>query len=115
MQPGNRREDEQRSGLARILLTTSGATSRAHARSTPSAGPAPPASVSPPSVGQLAARRFIRGTSPTTFEPSNPVLRAQVAALIGRTLGFTAAPPAGNPFPDRCDPANPSNCIDDEL
>ena len=66
-------------------------------------------------ITQLAARGFVKGTSPTTFEPSNPVLRAQVAALIGRTLGFTAAPPAGNPFPDRCDPANPSNCIDDEL
>jgi len=66
-------------------------------------------------ISQLAARGFIRGTSPTTFEPGSPVLRSQAAALIGRTLGFTSAPASGNPFPDRCDPANPSNWIDDEL
>ncbi|HEY8597682.1 MAG TPA: DUF4331 family protein, partial [Thermomicrobiales bacterium] len=52
---------------------------------------------------QLASRGFIKGTSPTTFEPGRPVVRAQAAALIGRTAGYTSAPAAGNPFPDRCD------------
>jgi hypothetical protein len=65
-------------------------------------------------VAQLAARGFVRGTSPTTFEPTNPVLRAQAAALVGRTLGYTPQPPGSNPFPDRCD-AQGQACIDDEL
>jgi len=63
---------------------------------------------------QLASRGFIKGTSPATFEPNNPVLRSQAAALVGRTLGFTSSPVSGNTFPDRCD-ANGQNCIDDEL
>lgn len=66
-------------------------------------------------VIQLAARGFIRGTSSTTFAPSSPVLRAQAAALVGRTLDFTSAPSNGNPFPDRCASANSGNCVDDEL
>jgi len=63
---------------------------------------------------QLASRGFIKGTSPSTFEPNNPVLRSQAAALVGRTLGFSSSPVSGNTFPDRCD-ANGQNCIDDEL
>jgi len=90
-------------------------TVRADFAPRPTFSDVPTTSASYEAIGQLAARGFIRGTSPTTFEPSNPVLRSQATALIGRTLGFTAAPPSGNPFPDRCDPANPSNCIDDEL
>jgi CSLREA domain-containing protein len=66
-------------------------------------------------INQLASRGFIRGTSPTTFEPDSPVLRAQSAALIGRSLSYAVGSVASNPFPDRCDPANPANCIDDEL
>lgn len=62
----------------------------------------------------LAARGYIKGTSPTTFEPTSPVLRAQAAALIGRTAGYNPAPASGNPFPDKCD-QNGLNCIDDEL
>ena len=90
-------------------------TVRADFAPRPTFSDVPTTSASYEAIGQLAARGFIRGTSPTTFEPSNPVLRSQATALIGRTLGFTAAPPSGNPFPDRCDPANPSDCIDDEL
>ena len=63
---------------------------------------------------QLASRGFIKGTGPGTFEPNNPVLRSQAAALVGRTLGFSSSPVSGNTFPDRCD-ANGQNCIDDEL
>ncbi len=97
------------------LTLSKNRTVRADFAPRPTFSDVPPASASYEAIGQLAARGFIKGTSPTTFEPGSPVLRAQAAALIGRTLGFTAAPPAGNPFPDRCDPANPSNCIDDEL
>jgi len=97
------------------LTLSKNRTVRADFAPRPTFSDVPTTSASYEAIGQLAARGFIRGTSPTTFEPSNPVLRSQAAALIGRTLGFTAAPPAGNPFPDRCEPTNPSNCIDDEL
>ncbi len=51
-------------------------------------------------IAQLAARKIIRGYDATTFGPNDPVLRAQMAALIARAMGWDADA-ASNPFPDQ--------------
>lgn len=60
-------------------------------------------------IAQLAARGIIKGCDPAAnlFCPNDPTLRAQMAALIVRALGWGGENPA-NPFPDR-------NGVDDEL
>ena len=60
-------------------------------------------------IAQLAARGIIKGCDPATnrFCPTDPTLRAQMAVLIVRALGWGGENPA-NPFPDR-------NGVDDEL
>jgi hypothetical protein len=58
-------------------------------------------------VAQLAARGVIRGYADGTFGPADPVLRAQMAALIVRAMGWGGERPA-NPFTDR-------DGVDDEL
>ena len=51
-------------------------------------------------VGQLAARGVVRGYGDGTFGPADPVLRAQMAALIARAMGWEAEDYATG-FPDR--------------
>ena len=53
-------------------------------------------------LAELAARGIIRGYDSGAVGPDDPILRAQMAALIARTVGYTDQP--GNPFTDRCDP-----------
>jgi hypothetical protein len=69
-------------------------------------------------IEALAARGVIKGcdqtTSPPRFCPTEPTLRAQMAALIVRAMGWSGETP-DNPFSDKCSPANPANCVDDEL
>jgi hypothetical protein len=64
-------------------------------------------------ITQLAARGIIKGYADGSFGPQDAILRAQMAALIGRAMNYGDSP--ANPFTDRCDPANPANCVDDEL
>ena len=60
-------------------------------------------------IAQLAARGIIKGCDQAAnlFCPTDPTLRAQMAALIVRAMGWGDEDPA-NPFPDR-------NGVDDEL
>jgi len=60
-------------------------------------------------IAQLAARGIIKGCDPAAgrFCPTDPTLRAQMAALIVRALGWGGEHPA-NPFTDR-------DGVDDEL
>ena len=71
-------------------------------------------SVASEAITQLAARGIIRGYDPTTFGPNDPTQRAQMAALIARAVGWDTED-HGNPFPDRCDPLAPTNCVDSAL
>jgi hypothetical protein len=65
----------------------------------------------------LADRGVIKGcdqaASPPLFCPTEPTLRAQMAALIARAVGWDAED-HNNTFPDRCLPNN-GGCIDDAL
>ena len=69
-------------------------------------------------IEALAARGVIKGcdqaATPPLFCPLQPTLRAQMAALIVRAMGWGSETPA-NPFSDKCDPIVPANCVDDEL
>ena len=60
-------------------------------------------------IAQLAARGVIKGCDQAAnrFCPTDPTLRAQMAVLIVRALGWGGAP-SSNPFTDR-------NGVDDEL
>jgi hypothetical protein len=58
-------------------------------------------------IGQLAARGVVRGYADGRFGPEDPILRAQMAALIVRAQGWGASAPASS-FPDR-------EGVDDEL
>ncbi len=60
-------------------------------------------------IAQLAARGIIKGCDPAAalFCPTDPTLRAQMAALIVRALGWGGETPT-NPFTDR-------DGVDDEL
>ncbi len=64
----------------------------------------------------LAARGIIKGcdqaVTPPRFCPGDPTVRAQMAALIARTVGWDAEDHQ-NAFPDRCLPSG--GCIDDAL
>jgi len=51
-------------------------------------------------IAQLAARGIIRGYENGDFGPNDTTLRAQMAALIARAMGWDAED-RGNPFPDR--------------
>jgi hypothetical protein len=51
-------------------------------------------------IAQLAARGIIHGYGDGTFGPADPVLRAQMAALIARAMGWDRED-HGNAFPDR--------------
>ncbi|HEY8598633.1 MAG TPA: S-layer homology domain-containing protein [Thermomicrobiales bacterium] len=91
----------------------------------PSAAPAPPPSTGPgPStvhtfpdvpgdaparaaIEELAVRGIIRGYPDGRFGPDDPVLRAQMAALIARAMGWEGEVGA-NPFPDQ-------GSVDEEL
>ena len=64
-------------------------------------------------IAELAARGIVRGYGDGTFGPDDRSLRAQMAALIARAMGYGDNPT--NPFTDRCDPAAPSACVDGEL
>jgi hypothetical protein len=115
------------------------ATPSPSASASPSASPSPAASPNPaPSTipcGQrfgdvpadnpacaaiegLAAQGVIRGcdqeSTPPLFCPGEPTLRAQMAVMIVRAMGWSGETSA-NPFTDKCDPLNPANCVDDEL
>ena len=63
-------------------------------------------------INGLYDRGIIKGypTTPPTFGPTNTSLRAQMAALIGRAMGWSTG--GSNPFTDRC---GPDGCVDDEL
>src|SRR5262245_6409089 len=82
-------------------------------------GAAPPFNDVPPSepaysaINELAARGIIKGCDPAAnlFCPGDPTLRAQMAALIARAMGWDAED-WGNQFADRC---NEAGCIDDDL
>jgi hypothetical protein len=51
-------------------------------------------------ISQLAARGVIRGYQDGRFGPDDTILRAQMAALIARAMGWDAEDHY-NPFPDR--------------
>ena len=51
-------------------------------------------------VDQLAARKIIKGYADGSFGPNDTTLRAQMAALIARAMGWDAED-HGNPFSDR--------------
>ena len=51
-------------------------------------------------ISQLAARGVIKGYADGRFGPQDSTLRAQMAALIARAMGWDAED-HGNPFPDR--------------
>ncbi len=51
-------------------------------------------------ITQLTARTIVRGYNATTFGPNDPILRAQMAALIARAMGWDGDA-ASNPFPDQ--------------
>ncbi|HEY8601416.1 MAG TPA: CAP domain-containing protein [Thermomicrobiales bacterium] len=94
-----------------ILVSAFGAPTGHIAAATPFVDVAPndPAATA---IDQLYARGVIRGypTTPPTFGPADTSRRAQMAALLGRAMGWD---PGGTPtFTDRC---NAGGCIDDEL
>jgi subtilisin family serine protease len=51
-------------------------------------------------IAELAARGIIKGYADGRFGPGDPLLRAQMAALIARAVGWDAED-HGNKFPDR--------------
>lgn len=58
-------------------------------------------------ISQLAARKIVRGYPDGTFRQHDTILRAHMAALIGRAMGWEGED-HGNPFGDR-------GGVDDEL
>ena len=72
----------------------------------------PPSDPAATAIDQLYTRGVIKGyeTTPPTFGPGDRSVRAQMAALIGRAMGWSAG--GANPFTDRC---SNGSCIDDEL
>ena len=66
-------------------------------------------------VRDLTLRGIIRGNGDGTFGSTSVTLRAQMAALVTRSVGWELDS-NGNKFPDQCDPSGSrSNCIDGEL
>jgi hypothetical protein len=83
---------------------------------------APPPSTSPftdvptnypyyQAIVALTNAGIIHGYGNGRFGPDDPIVRAQMAALIARAVGWDQEN-HGNAFPDRC---NTKGCIDDEL
>lgn len=66
----------------------------------PSFGDLPADNPAYEAIGQLAARGIIKGYDTTMFGPDDEVLRAQMAALIARAMGW-GSEGNGNPFPDQ--------------
>ncbi len=94
--------DGQVAGYARSLtLTMDGGHAVvarfARAVEYPDVSPAMPAA---PAIGQLGASGIIRGNEDGMFRPADPVLRAQMAALIARASGWEAES-WGTPFSDQ--------------
>jgi hypothetical protein len=89
-----------------------------------SASPAPtftdvkPSDPAAAAINQLVLQGVIQGYGDGTFGPADPTLRAQMAAMIARAMGWDAED-HGNPFPDQCDPQGPydpnKNCVDPAL
>ncbi len=52
-------------------------------------------------IAQLAARGIIKGYGDGSYGPTDPILRAQMAALIVRALGWDGAAGGPTPFDDR--------------
>lgn len=52
-------------------------------------------------IAQLAARGIIKGYGDGVYGPADPILRAQMAALIVRALGWDGAAGGPTPFADR--------------
>lgn len=52
-------------------------------------------------IAQLAARGIIKGYGDGAYGPADPILRAQMAALIVRALGWDGAAGGPTPFDDR--------------
>jgi len=52
-------------------------------------------------IAQLAARGIIKGYGDGSYGPADPILRAQMAALIVRALGWDGAAGGPTPFDDR--------------
>ena len=67
----------------------------------------PPSDPGYEAISELAARGVIQGYGDGTFGPADISLRAQMAALIVRAMGWSGET-ASNPFPDR-------GPVDDEL
>jgi hypothetical protein len=69
-------------------------------------------------ITQLVLQGVIQGYGDGTFGPDDPTLRAQMAAMIARAMGWDTED-WGNDFPDQCDPEGPydsnANCIDPDL
>ncbi len=65
-------------------------------------------------INELAARGIIKGcdAAANKFCPGDPTLRAQMAALIARSMQWDTED-HGNQFADRCDAAQ--GCIDNDL
>ncbi len=82
--------------------------------SRPRFGDLPPGPPPYEAISQLAARGIVRGYDNGDFGPADQTLRAQMAALIVRAMGWEAEAPA-TPFTDRCLPEDPPNCVDDGL
>ena len=93
--------------FCRGTLTTSWTATNGSAPAPPPApGPGPSFPDVPPShpyyqaITELAAQGIIRGYQDGRFGPNDPTLRAQMAALIARAMGWDAER-WPNPFPDR--------------
>ncbi|MGN6673934.1 MAG: choice-of-anchor Q domain-containing protein [Thermomicrobiales bacterium] len=65
-------------------------------------------------IVNFSARNVARGYGDGCFHPNDLVIRAQAAGFITRALGLNTQS-HGSPYPDRCDPANPTDCVDNEL
>jgi hypothetical protein len=65
-------------------------------------------------IVNFSARNVARGYGDGCFHPDDFVMRAQSAGFIARAFGLDTQH-HGNSFPDRCDPAKPTDCVDDEL
>jgi minor extracellular serine protease Vpr len=63
-------------------------------------------------IAFLAAHEILIGSQDGLIQPTQPVVRAQAAAIIARMFD-RADNDYGNTFPDKC--INPTNCIDDTL
>jgi hypothetical protein len=63
-------------------------------------------------IEDVSGRGIIRGYGDGRFGPDDHTLRAQMAAMIARAMGWETEE-HGNRFHDRCD--DHQNCIDDDL